>query len=337
MMKTYRIRKPKIVVMGGGTGLPVVLKSLRNQGVDITAIVTVADDGGSSGVLRDSVKHMVPPGDLRNVLVSLSDMPKLYEDIFQYRFNKDDKFLANHALGNLIITAIAEMRGSTYEAIRILNKMMHVEGNVYPSSEEPLVLHAIFEDGSQAIGESKIALERKTIKEVTVHSHHENQAPKASRNVVRAIMEADMIVLGPGSLYTSILPNLLIPEITQAILQTSAEIVYICNIMTQKGETEHFTDAQHIKVLHRHLKTNFVDTILVNIEKVPTDYMDYEKYDEYLVQVKHDFNGLRQQGCRVVSNDFLALHDGGVFHDGDKVVDELLRIVYGPKSLERER
>ncbi|CAI3429129.1 gluconeogenesis factor YvcK family protein [Enterococcus cecorum] len=336
-MKTYRIRKPKVVVMGGGTGLPVILKSLRNQGVDITAIVTVADDGGSSGVLRDSVKTMVPPGDLRNVLVALSDMPRLYSDIFQYRFNKGDKFLANHALGNLIIAAIAEMRGSTYEAIRILNKMMHVEGNVYPSSEEPLVLHAEFMDGSTAVGESKIALERKTIRHVHVSRQDSDETPKASRNVVKAIIEADMIVLGPGSLFTSILPNLMIPEISEAMLKTKAEVVYICNIMTQKGETEHFTDAQHVKVLHRHLKTPFVDTVLVNIEHVPEDYMDVEKYDEYLVQVTHDFNGLREEGCRVVSSDFLELRDGGVFHDGEKVVNELLRIVYGVRNIERER
>ena len=121
------------------------------------------------------------------------------------------------------------------------------------------------------------------------------------------------------------------------MLKTKAEVVYICNIMTQKGETEHFTDAQHVKVLHRHLKTPFVDTVLVNIEHVPEDYMDVEKYDEYLVQVTHDFNGLREEGCRVVSSDFLELRDGGVFHDGEKVVNELLRIVYGVRNTERER
>jgi len=143
-MKTYRIRKPKIVVVGGGTGLPVILKSLRNQGVDITAIVTVADDGGSSGEIRNLVSSISPPGDLRNVLAALSDMPQLYNDIFQYRFKAEDKFLANHALGNLIIAAIAEMRSSTYEAIQILSKIMHIDGRVYPSSDLPLVLHAVF-------------------------------------------------------------------------------------------------------------------------------------------------------------------------------------------------
>lgn len=330
-MKTYRIRKPKVVVLGGGTGLPVILKSLRNQGVDITAVVTVADDGGSSGQLRDSVTSMAPPGDLRNVLVALSDMPKLYSDIFQYRFKKEDKFLANHALGNLIIAGMSEMHGSTYEAVQLLSKMMHVDGKVYPSSDEPLVLHAVFKDGTTAVGESKIALDRKTIDHVYVRNLANDDEPKAARKVVSSILEADMIVLGPGSLFTSILPNLMISEIGQALLETDAETVYICNIMTQKGETEHFSDAEHVRVLHEHLKQKFIDTVLVNTETVPDGYMDFETYDEYLVQVKYDFAGLREEGCRVVSADFLELRDKGVFHDGEKVVDELLRIVYGAK------
>ena len=331
-MKTYRIRRPKVVVMGGGTGLPVILKSLRNQGVDITAVVTVADDGGSSGQLRDSVTSVTPPGDLRNVLVALSDMPKLYSDIFQYRFKKEDKFLANHALGNLIIAGMSEMRGSTYEAIQLLSKMMHVKGNIYPSSDESLVLQANFKDGTSVIGESKIALDRKTIDNVTVRNQANDGKPKAAKKVVSSILEADMIVLGPGSLFTSILPNLMISEIGQAMLQTKAETVYICNIMTQKGETERFTDADHVRVLHEHLGRAFIDTVLVNTEKVPDGYMNVEVYDEYLLQVQHDFKGLRSLGCRVVSTDFLELRDGGVFHDGNKVVEELLRIVYEAKN-----
>ncbi|WVE62042.1 YvcK family protein [Enterococcus faecium] len=329
-MKTYRIRKPKIVVVGGGTGLPVILKSLRNQGADITAVVTVADDGGSSGAIRESIA-MAPPGDLRNVLVALSDMPQFYEDIFQYRFKKEDQFLANHTIGNLIIAAVSEMRGSTYEAIQLLAKMMHVDGHVYPSSETPLTLHAVFKDGTTAVGESKITMNRKTIDRVYVCNTNDKSEAKAARKVVSAIMDADMVVLGPGSLFTSILPNLVIPEIGEAMLKTTAETVYICNIMTQKGETEHFTDADHIRVLHKHLNQPFIDTVLVNTEKVPEDYMDPEIYDEYLVQVAHDFNGLRNEGCRVISTDFLELKDGGVFHDGDKVVEELFRLVFGSK------
>ena len=255
-------------------------------------------------------------------------MPKLYEDIFQYRFKQEDSFLANHALGNLIIAAISEMRGSTYDAVQLLAKMMHVDGHIYPSSEKPLVLHAVFRDGTTAVGESNIAKERKTIDHVFVTNQENKEEPTAARKVVTAILEADMIVMGPGSLFTSILPNLMIHEIGQAIQASEAEKVYICNIMTQKGETEHFTDADHVRVMHRHLGHQFIDTVLVNIEKVPDGYMDFSVYDEYLIQVKHDFTGLREEGCRVVSTDFLELKNGGVFHDGEKVVSELLRLLY---------
>lgn len=326
-MKTYRIKKPKIVVIGGGTGLPVILNGLRNQGADITAIVTVADDGGSSGELRKAMK-IAPPGDLRNVLVALSDMPQLYEKLFQYRFDEGDNHFANHSLGNLIIAALAEMRGSMYDAVQILSKILHIEGHIYPASEEPLILHAVFKDGTEVSGESFIAKDRKTIDHVYVTTTDGQEKTLPARKVVSAIEEADLICLGPGSLFTSILPNLVIPEIGEALVHARGEVVYICNIMTQKGETEHFSDADHIRVLHEHLHQNFVNTVLVNTRRVPEGYMDPEKYDEYLVQVTHDFKGLRAQGCRVISNDFLKLENGGVFHDGDKVVEELFRLIY---------
>lgn len=329
-MKTYRLKKPKIVMIGGGTGLPVILKGLRNQGADVTAIVTVADDGGSSGTLRDSI-DVAPPGDLRNVLVALSEMPRLFEDLFQYRFKKEDDFLANHSVGNLIIAALAEMRGSTYEAVQLLSKIMQVEGHVYPASEKSLTLHAKFVDGTVISGESKIANKRGLIDHVYVTNTNDSDEPKASRKVIQAIKEADMVVIGPGSLFTSILPNLMIKEIGEAVAETNAEVVYICNIMTQKGETEHFSDANHVQVLHKHLQKKFINTVLVNTEKVPEDYMDKEKYDEYLVQVSHDFKQLREEECRVISADFLKLRNQGVFHDGEKVVEELFRIIYDAK------
>ena len=155
----------------------------------------------------------------------------------------------------------------------------------------------------------------------------DDEKPEASRRVVNTILESDMIVLGPGSLFTSILPNIVIEEIGQALLETKAEIAYVCNIMTQRGETEHFSDSDHVEVLHRHLGRPFIDTVLVNIEKVPRDYMDTNRFDEYLVQVEHDFEGLRKQVPRVISSNFLRLENGGAFHDGDLIVDELMRII----------
>ena len=330
MTTNKRNRKPKMVVIGGGTGLPVILKGLKAQNADITAIVTVADDGGSSGTLRNYV-NVVPPGDIRNVLLSLSDIPEMQQEIFQYRFDTEDDFLAGHAIGNLIIAAISEMRGNVFEAIQVLSQMMRVEGHVYPAAEEALILHAIFEDGTQVSGESKIALDRKKIKRVFVTPTENNHEAKASREVIAAIMDADMVVLGPGSLFTSILPNLMISDLGKAVVETNAEVVHICNIMTQLGETENFSDAEHIRVLHEHLDAKFISTVLVNTEHVPEGYLDKERYDEYLVQVSHDFEGLRNEGCKVVSADFLELRDDGVFHDGDKVVEELFRLAFGAK------
>ncbi|MCR5051378.1 MAG: YvcK family protein [Streptococcus sp.] len=320
------MRKPKITVIGGGTGIPVILNSLRHEEVDITAIVTVADDGGSSGALR-SVTQLTPPGDLRNVLVAMSDMPKFYEKVFQYRFAETDGALAGHPLGNLIISGIAEMQGSTYNAMQLLTKFFHVTGKIYPASENPLTLHAVFKDGHEVIGESHIADYKGMIDHVYVTNTYNNEEPTASRKVVDAIMDSDMIVLGPGSLFTSILPNLVIPEIKKALLETPAEVTYVCNIMTQYGETEHFTDADHVEVLNRHLGEDVIDTVLVNIQEVPQDYMNSNEFDEYLVQVEHDFAGLRKQVKRVISSDFLRLENGGAFHNGDFVVEELMNLV----------
>lgn len=320
------MKNPKMTVIGGGTGISIILKSLRNEAVDITAVVTVADDGGSSGELRNAMQ-LAPPGDLRNVLLAMSDMPKFYERVFQYRFNENDGALAGHPLGNLIIAGISEMQGSTYNAIQILTKFFHITGKIYPSSEQALTLHAVFKDGHEVAGESSIAKYQGMIDHVYVTNTYNDQKPQASRKVVEAILESDMIVLGPGSLFTSILPNLVIPEIKEALRQTKAEVVYICNIMTQYGETEQFSDADHVAVLNQHLGRDLIDTVLVNVAKVPQAYMNSNKFDEYLVQVDHDFAGLCRAAKRVISSYFLRLENGGAFHDGNLVVEEIMNLV----------
>lgn len=319
------MNKSKIVVIGGGTGIPVILDALRKENIDLTAIVTVADDGGSSGRIRSAV-NIAPPGDLRNVLIAMSDMPDFYANMLQYRFDKSDGELAGHPLGNLIIAAVSEMQGSIYTAIQTLSRFFHVSGKIYPSSEEALTLHAVFRDGSEVAGESHIAEHEGLLSHVYLTETETGEQPTASKNVVRAIMEADTIVMGPGSLFTSILPNLVIPEICQALLTTKAKIVYVCNIMTQRGETEHFSDADHVRVIHEHLGTHVIDTVLVNIEEVPQSYMNSNKFDEYLVQVEHDFKALQTEGVNVVSNNFLKLVNGGAFHDGEAVAEEILRL-----------
>lgn len=327
IIRVIKGRRPKVVVIGGGTGLPVIVKSLHDQNADVTAVVTVADDGGSSGVIRDYI-NVVPPGDIRNVLVALSDMPPLERDIFQYRFDSKDSFFAGHAIGNLIIAALSEMRGGIFAAVQQLSAMMRVDGHVYPASNRPLTLHAKFTDGTELSGEAEITAAGKIIQSVSVSNSDDGTAPVAVQEIVDAIMDADVVVMGPGSLFTSILPNLMIKNLGDAVLRTSAEVVYVVNIMTQKGETDNFTDADHVRVLNRHMGENFVDTVLVNIEKVPDGYLDEKKYVEISRPVTPDYQGLRDMGCRVISSDFLKLRNGGVFHDGDKVAREVLNLAF---------
>ncbi|NUF98528.1 uridine diphosphate-N-acetylglucosamine-binding protein YvcK [Lactobacillus mellis] len=328
-IKVIKGRRPKITVIGGGTGLPVILNSLRDLNADITAVVTVADNGGSSGAIRNYI-NVVPPGDIRNVLVALSNLDRLSLDVFQYRFASDDSFLAGHAIGNLIIAALSEMDGNNiFDAVQELSQMMKVEGHVFPASNEPLTLNAKFTDGTTLAGEHEITYADKTIERVWVTDTNDpSEEPEAVLPVLASIMQADVIVLGPGSLFTSILPNLMIKNLGEAIRETAAEVVYICNIMTQKGETVNFTDADHVRVLNRHLGGHYIDTVLVNSTPVPSDYMDYVRYNEYLRQVGNDFAGLRQMGCRVITDDFLSLHDGGAFHDGHKVAQEIVNLAF---------
>lgn len=212
---------------------------------------------------------------------------------------------------------------------RFCQNFFHTTGKIYPASEAALTLHAVFKDGHEVVGESKIADYQGMIDHVFVTNSYNDEEPKASRKVVDSIMTSDMIVLGPGSLFTSILPNLVIPEIKEALLATKAEIAYVCNIMTQYGETEHFTDSDHVAVLNRHLGQNAIDTVLVNIQPVPQTYMANNQFDQDLVQVEHDFKGLSQQVKRVISSDFLRLEKGGAFHHGDLVVEELMNLLGG--------
>ena len=335
VIRVTRSRRPQIVVIGGGTGLPVVLNALKEQEAEITAIVTVSDDGGSSGSIRNFI-NVVPPGDIRNVLVSLSGISQEEKDIFQYRFDSSDSFFSGHAIGNLIIAALNEMHGNIFDAVQSLSKMMHVDGHVYPASNEPLTLNAEFVDGTIQAGEKEITDKDKRIKRVWVTNTNSNSEPKAVSKVLNAIKNADAVVLGPGSLFTSILPNLMIPNLGEAVRKTSAEVIYICNIMTQLGETDHFSDCDHVKVINAHLGGHYINTALVNGAKIDMSMFNPSDYDAYIEPVKRDFNGLREQGCRVITDDFIDQHSGLVFHDGKKVAKEIINLAFAAMARRKE-
>jgi uncharacterized cofD-like protein len=318
--------KKSVVVIGGGSGLPVILRPLRDRDVDVTAVVTVADNGGSSGIIRDYM-NIIPPGDIRNAIVALSRMDETTLKIFQHRFESNDDFFKKHALGNLIIAAMSEVfNGDIFKAIQKLDDFMLVDGRVFPVSEVPLTLHANFTDGTSIDGEHEITYAHKTIDKIWVTTENGDPAPAASE-VMMAIKAADLVVFGPGSLYTSILPNLVIPGVRKALEDTKAKVVYISNIMTQKGETDSFSDADHVKAIYKSVGSEIIDYVITNTKKVDETKVDFIKNDEISHQVIPDLKELSELNVIQIADDFLSLHDGGAYHDGKKLVDKLLDII----------
>lgn len=306
------MNQPKIVIIGGGTGLPVLLRGLKKYPVDITAIVTVADDGGSSGRLRNEL-DIPPPGDIRNALAALSEVEPLVEDLFQHRFQNGNG-LSGHSLGNLILAAMTSITGDFVHAIREMGKVLNVRGKVLPAANRSVVLHAEMEDGTVVSGESKIPFSGKKIKRVFLTP--DEVEPLAE--TISEIKKADLIIIGPGSLYTSILPNLLVKNIGVEVCQAHAKKVYICNVMTQAGETLDYTASDHIKALYEHMKRPFIDLILVNDEKVP--YELEEKYALELAKpVHYDIGELKLLGLKIIHDKIVNYEDGVIRHDTNKV------------------
>ncbi|MGC8713836.1 MAG: gluconeogenesis factor YvcK family protein [Leptodesmis sp.] len=250
-------RGPRIVVIGGGTGLSTLLRGLKDYSANITAIVTVADDGGSSGRLRREI-GVLPPGDIRNCLAALADEEKLMTELFQYRFRAGDG-LMGHSFGNLFLTAMSEITGDLEQAIAASSKVLAVRGQVLPATLSDVSLWAELADGRRIEGESSITEARGTIVRIGCTPANPPALPKA----VKAIQDADFIIIGPGSLYTSIIPNLLVPEITEAIAASKAPRIYVCNIMTQEGETQGYSVGDHIWAIDRACGKRLFEAVLI--------------------------------------------------------------------------
>jgi uncharacterized cofD-like protein len=255
-------RGPHIVAVGGGTGLPVLLRGLKSYTENLTAIVTVADDGGSSGRLRGDF-GILPPGDIRNCLVALAETETLMERLFHYRFDQGEG-LSGHNLGNLLITALVDIEGDFQTAIKEASKVLKVRGQVLPSTCSQVVLHAEFQDGTMISGESRISHSQQPVKRVYITPYSCKSVPEA----LQAIDQADLIVLGPGSLYTSVLPNLLVREIADSMKRSTAVKCYICNVMTQPGETSGYRASQHLQAIYDHVGPGWIDYVLVNTRSV---------------------------------------------------------------------
>ncbi|MBR6298796.1 MAG: YvcK family protein [Candidatus Gastranaerophilales bacterium] len=313
-------RGPKIVAIGGGTGLSMLLKGIKKLTNNITAIVTVGDDGGSSGRLREQM-GVLPPGDIRNCIAALADDDDIVTKLFQYRF-KTGEGLEGHSFGNLFITAMTAICGDMVSAIKESSKVLLIRGRVLPATCDDMKLYAKMEDDSIVKGESNIPEAGKRIMRLGCEPADCKAIPEA----LEAIHNADLIIMGPGSLYTSVISNFLVKDITRAVWNAKAKKIYVCNVMTQVGETDNYSVSDHVKTIfdHTHLddiddsKKNIIDAVLVN-NFIPRNLA--EKYEQAgSLPVEIDITELRRMGVEVVQKNLLEdSKEGLVRHSYSKV------------------
>ncbi len=318
---------PKIVVIGGGTGLATMLRGLKKHTNNITAIVTVADDGGGSGVLREDL-GILPPGDIRNCILALADTEPLMEELLQYRF-KDGR-LKDQSFGNLFLAAMDGISNNFEEAVQKMSSVLAVTGRVVPVTLDNMILKAKLQNGKIIDGESNIpkyALQYNSpIDEVFI----EPKDAKAVKEALTAINCADAVILGPGSLYTSIIPNILIGDVRDALCKTKALRIYVSNIMTQPGETDNFNVCDHVKAIQKHAGCRVVDYVLVNTGKISNDLEEkYQQDNSSMVNINE--KQIAKLGIGVIRSDFVKIQKGYVRHDADKLAAIILETIMEKK------
>lgn len=327
--KRLLVKGPKIVVIGGGTGLSTMLRGLKYYTSNITAIVTVGDDGGGSGDLREDL-GMLPPGDIRNCILALADTEPLMEDLLQYRF-KDGR-LKNQSFGNLFLAAMAGISDNFEEAVQKMSSVLAVTGKVIPVTLDNMQLIAKLQNGNIVEGESQIPEEavkqNSRIDELRIKP--ENAKPL--KEALDALKEADAIVMGPGSLYTSITSNLLVKDISKAVRKSNAIKIYISNIMTQPGETTGFKVSDHLKVLRKYGGKDIVDYAIVNTGEITEELK--EKYNQEGAElVKLDEEDIKSMGIKIVGENLVKIQNGTVKHDSDKLAEVLADTIMEKKLL----
>ncbi|MGG7147775.1 gluconeogenesis factor YvcK family protein [Clostridium butyricum] len=327
--KRLLVKGPKIVVIGGGTGLSTMLRGLKYYTSNITAIVTVGDDGGGSGDLREDL-GMLPPGDIRNCILALADTEPLMEDLLQYRF-KDGR-LKNQSFGNLFLAAMAGISDNFEEAVQKMSSVLAVTGKVIPVTLDNMQLIAKLQNGNIVEGESQIPEEaikqNSRIDELRIKP--ENAKPL--KEALDALKEADAIVMGPGSLYTSITSNLLVKDISKAVRKSNAIKIYISNIMTQPGETTGFKVSDHLKVLRKYGGKDIVDYAIVNTGEITEELK--EKYNQECAElVKLDEEDIKSMGIKIVGENLVKIQNGTVKHDSDKLAEVLADTIMEKKLL----
>lgn len=312
----------KIVVIGGGTGLSTLLRGLKEYSSNLTAIVTVADDGGGSGILRQDL-GMLPPGDIRNCILALADTEPVMEKLLQYRFTEG--MLKGQSFGNLFLAAMNGISESFEEAVKKMSDVLAVTGRVLPVTLQDVKLCAELEDGYIVKGESKIG-EHNTFHKGKIKSVYlEPLLIKPSQEAIESILDADMVVLGPGSLYTSIIPNLLVPGIVDAIKKSKAVKVYVCNVMTQPGETENYTVWDHVKAIEKHSYKGLIEYCIVNSAQIPDELK--KKYEEDgAAAVAIDADVLERYGINVIYDDFVCINNNYIRHDTKRLAKTIMEL-----------
>lgn len=309
----------KVVAIGGGTGLSTMLRGLKLHTRNITAIVTVADDGGSSGVLRNDL-GMLPPGDVRNCVSALADVDPLLGELLNFRFKEGT--LEGHSLGNLILAALNETSSSFDEAVKKFSRITSIVGTVYPVTNENIQLSAILKDGSRIDGESHIGVHREN--NGIDHVFLTPERPKAVSGVISAIKKADIIVLGPGSLYTSIIPNLLVDGVVDAIKKSGALKIYVCNIMSQAGETEGYTLSNHLEAIERHSYRGIADIVVANNAAIP-ESLKIKYAEEYAHIVPIDADKIMDR-CSVLQGNLLLVRNEKIRHNFSRLSRAIMQI-----------
>ena len=300
----------KVVVLGGGNGLSVLLSGLKKFPLDITAIVSVSDNGSSTGRLREEF-HTPAVGDIRRVIISLSETEPLVEKLFNYRFNTSSD-LNGHTVGNLILTAAKEITGNLSDGIESLSKVFNLKGKVVPLTEDDVVLMGEMEDGTIIKGESEITLCEKKIKRVFYE-----EEPIITRDAISSIENAGLIILSMGSIYTSIIPNLINEEVRKAIDKSNAKILYVTNMVTQPGETDGFNVSDHVNLLNSYLGKKKLDVVVVNNKKIDTDILEMYRNKEQKDPVLVDYENLKD--IEVIGDDYFIVENGTIRHDSLKV------------------
>jgi uncharacterized cofD-like protein len=321
----------RVVALGGGSGLSTLLKGLKKfvivpgstfqelpAIVELTAVVTVTDDGGSSGRLRKEF-NMLPPGDIRNCLVAMSEDEALLGQLFQHRF-RTGAGLKGHSFGNLFVTALTGMTGDFAEAVKFASTILATRGNIYPSTLSNVKLEARMHDGTRVRGETKITASPKRIVQLRLVPAEARPLPEA----LAAIQRADLITIGPGSLFTSLIPNLLVRPLARAVAASPALKVFVCNLMTQANESLHMTAADHVRAIYRHARAPVFDVALLNRSPIP-QRLKARYAKKGAEPILTDLKELEKMGLRVVTGDYLQ-EDGVVRHDSDAVASALLNL-----------